>query len=284
MHWSVIGHMTQKASLERMLAQGTLPHALLLAGPDGVGKRAMAEDILTTLVPAEARMLDTLRLSPMTDEDGGIAEVSVEQVREMRRWASFTPTTGRKVVVMDEAERMNAECANTLLKLLEEPPAYAHFLLVTGNPASVMPTIASRCQRIDFKPLSESEMGEVLAGRKLNGDDRALLAMLAGGRPGVVLGMLERGELKVAAQAIADLQTALKEGDGARIALAGRIAERGNAAQVTGWWLSYVHARLPEKPHLAPLLHNLIDLHDAVSNSSFNARLALEHSLLTVKN
>jgi DNA polymerase III, delta subunit len=225
--------------------------------------------------------MDTMQVSPEPDGEGGVTEVSVERVREMRRWALFTPVAGRKVIVMDAVERLNAECANTLLKLLEEPPVYAHFLLITGNLASVMPTIASRCQRVDFKELSDDEMDVVLAGRNLGTDDRKLLAVLTGGRPGAALAMLEKGELDEAAQAIAGLQSALKEGDGARIALAGRIAERGNAVQVTGWWLSYVHSRLAEKPNLAPLLHALIDVHGAVANPSFNARLALEHALLT---
>lgn len=281
MQWSVTGHEAQKAVLERTLAAGAVPHALLFAGPDGVGKRTMAEDLLAALVPPQARLLDTMRLSPEPDDEGGLADVTVAQVRAMRGWAALTPTGKHKVVLMDAVERLNDECANTLLKLLEEPPDYAHFLLVTSAPAAVLPTVASRCQRLDFAPLSDAELTAALAGRKLSEDDRKLLAVLAGGRPGAALTLLARGELRHAARAIADLQEALSGGDAARIALAGRVAEAGNAAQVTGWWLAYAHARLAEKPQLTRLMHALLDTHAAVSDSSFNAKLALEHGLLT---
>jgi DNA polymerase-3 subunit delta' len=281
MNWSVTGHDEQKAYLERLIAVSRLPHALLFTGPDGVGKRSMAEDLLGELVPPSLAVFDAMRLSPIPDEDGAVTDVSVESVRAMRSWMAMRPAGSRKVVLMDSVERLNAESANTLLKVLEEPPAYAHFLLMTGNPAGVLPTVSSRCQRLDFRPLSDAEMKLVLGKRKLDDDDRALLAVLAGGRPAAALAMLDGGELATAAKEIAALQDALKGGDSERIALAKRITDSERAAQVCGWWIAYTRSRLADKPHLAPLVHGLLELQPLVSQSQFNTKLALEHFLLS---
>jgi len=282
MHWSVVGHDEQKRYLERLLDEGRLPHALLLAGPEGVGKRMVAEDILAALVPP-GYPLDVMRLAPTRDEETGkLSNIPVDDVRALLRWLPLRPSGVHKAVLLDGAERLGHDAANTLLKALEEPPAYVRFLLVTSAPADVLPTISSRCERVDFRPLDADHMRGILKGLKLDDDDRALLATVAAGRPGAALRLAEAGQLPAVARHIAALEKSLKAGVAERLVYAREVADDDHADDIVAWWLAYVHGQLPRRPELAVVGHGLIDLYRTVADPVYNRKLAVEHFLLSV--
>lgn len=287
MSWSCIGHTEQKNQLERLIAGGRVPHAILFAGPEGVGKCMIARDLAMQLI-GDAMPLDGnpdfMMVAPGINEDTGKPmDISVEVVREqMRPWAYTKPLYGaRKVAIIDDAERLGGEAANTLLKVLEEPPTYLVFLLISSQPQAVLQTITSRCQLLRFGVLSGDEMSLVLANGKQKTSNHKLLHILSAGRPGAALRLLEGSRLKDATQSLKNLANALSGSVTHRIGLAKTVADADDPAEIAGWWLSYVHARLPEKPSLAPVAHGLLHLCTVLGESRYNRRLALEEFLLT---
>jgi DNA polymerase-3 subunit delta' len=152
--------------MRKQLHNHKLPHALLLAGPQGMGKRVFAQAFATyllcdnrqqtacgvcrnCLLSAAQTHPDLLELSPLAE--GKI--IKVEQIRELVAELTQTALTGNyQVIIIDPAEAMNTAGANALLKNLEEPPGLVVFLLISHQPAAIPATILSRCQRVNFTP------------------------------------------------------------------------------------------------------------------------------------
>jgi DNA polymerase-3 subunit delta' len=215
----LIGNQRAKEILRRMLAQQRVPGALLFAGDDSVGKRLFALELAKALnclqprgVEACDRCSACLRIPkfappPAPDDkergkhiawsehqDVGLLRlersfITVDQAREVERESNYRPREGRaRVFIIDPAERMNDNAANALLKTLEEFAPTSHLVLVTTRPASVLPTIRSRCQTIRFAPLTATEIEEHLKRNKLRaGEDARLVSRLARGRLGEAL-------------------------------------------------------------------------------------------------
>ena len=112
-------------------------------------------------------------------------------MRQLEREANFRPNEGKaRVLLINQADRMNDEAANALLKTLEEPPPTSYLILLTSRLMMLLPTIRSRCQIIRFAPLANREIENFLLGReKMTTDDARLRAQLAQGSLGVALAM-----------------------------------------------------------------------------------------------
>jgi DNA polymerase-3 subunit delta' len=185
--FDLVGHADAEAELLATWHANRLPHAILLGGPQGIGKatlayrltrfvlsggRAGAKDL--SLAPdhpisrqvASLSHPDLLVLRRVKDEDKK-AISQVIRVEDTRRITSFFGSTsaygGWRVCIVDAVEEMNAASANAILKLLEEPPARSLFILVSHTPGRLLPTIRSRCRRLDMKPLSPGEVAQALA-------------------------------------------------------------------------------------------------------------------------
>lgn len=172
---SVVGHAGPIARLKALTSRGRVAGAYLFAGPSGLGKRAVARAFFEEL-GAQVQFLERI-------EDK--REISIDQVRELLRSLSFRPgTRAPRGVVIDEAERLNLEGQNSLLKTLEEPPERTTFVLVSASPALLLPTIVSRCHTVIFTSLSDEEMKKFLAPMKLDEATAEWTAALAEGSPG----------------------------------------------------------------------------------------------------
>ena len=166
-------------------------HAYLFRGPRGSGKRAAARAFSAEILaigaddPEDARRRAQLDPSPHPDlvwlRPRGTQHM-VEDVRErVIRAAAYRPFEGgRRVFVIEAGEQMRDESQNALLKTLEEPPPFAHLLILSSEPEALAETIVSRCQPVEFEPLPLSAAEEALAA-DAPADEAAAAARLAGG-------------------------------------------------------------------------------------------------------
>ena len=231
----IVGQDRAVASFTEAMRSGKLHHAWLLAGPRGVGKahfaRAAALRILAQAAgpPIDAAGLDTpadhpiahlmaagshpdFRLLKRELNDKGDKlrrNISVEQVRKLNSLFGSTPFLSPwRAVIIDAADDLEAEGANALLKMLEEPPANCLFLLVAHAPGRLLPTIRSRCRRLDFVPLDDEAMTSVLR-RELPDADIARLLPLAEGSVGRALSYAALDMAPVEAE----LRAMMRDGD-----------------------------------------------------------------------
>jgi DNA polymerase-3 subunit delta' len=131
--------------------------------------------------------IQTVTIEP-TAEGAARKAIAVEQVRDVEATVALSPYEGRtRVVIFDPAEGMSDGAQNAFLKTLEEPPPHAVFVLVTTDAEGLLETVRSRCRRIEFGLVAASEIEAGLLGRGVEPEQAAVLARLAGGRPGWAL-------------------------------------------------------------------------------------------------
>jgi DNA polymerase-3 subunit delta' len=201
----LIGHQRPIKLLQAMLEGGRLPHALLISGPTGVGKRTLAMKLAQAVnctgnVTDDAcgtcrdcgkiergQHPDVVELMP----EGKARKIKVEAVRELRSRIAFKAYEGRyKVFIIREADRMGEEASNALLKTLEEPPPESLLVLTTPEESDLLPTIVSRCLRLPLAPLPRSTVESFVAERMdVSGPVAHLMASMSGGCLGRVLEM-----------------------------------------------------------------------------------------------
>ena len=243
-----------RASIER----GRLPHALIFAGPEGVGKKTLAlilARLLNCLSPANGEPCGRCRSCRKIDAgvhpdvivvqpDG--AFIKIEQVRAIRAEAAYQPFEGRfRVVVLDGADRMRPEGANCLLKTLEEPPSRTVLILVTAQPYLLLPTISSRSQLLQFGPIPEDRIAEHLVrAAGLRPEEARLAAALADGSLGAALAFDIGAYREARAQALRFVSLLLGRGSFAEVSrlAAGLPKEREQFLS----WLSLVESLLQD--------------------------------------
>ena len=218
---NLIGQDGAERTLIDAARSGRLAHAWLIAGPKGVGKATLAFRFARWLLAGAPVSLDgSMALDPAdrafrlaaagshpdlvtverTAGEGGRVrgEIVVDDVRAAGAFLRLTPAmAGWRVVVVDAADDMNPNAANALLKVLEEPPARAVLLLVAHAPARLLPTLRSRCRRLDLRPLSEAGVLAVLREIVADPEETRALASLADGSPGRALAFAEAGGLEL---------------------------------------------------------------------------------------
>src|SRR6478736_7289315 len=163
----LIGQETARTALLRAIERGHLAHAYLFDGPSGVGKRGAAHGLAMALNCATApgsgcgacevcrRIEAGLHPDVVTfGPSGPGGQIVIDDARTIQALARSRPhEAAARVIVIDDADAMNPNAANCLLKTLEEPLARNHLVLCTSAPDRLLPTIRSRTQRIRFRPL-----------------------------------------------------------------------------------------------------------------------------------
>jgi DNA polymerase-3 subunit delta' len=198
----LIGNEQNKEILQRLLQRGRMGVALIFAGPEGVGKLQFALTAAKAAncqrAPANGFAIDSCdectvcrRIAANTYGDVTIIEpegqyIKIAQTRGLVEEAYYRPREGRhRFFIIDEADRLREEAANSLLKTLEEPPSTSTIILITSRPGALLTTIRSRAQRLNFTPISIAEMEKYLAANYPRpAPETALLARITEGRIG----------------------------------------------------------------------------------------------------
>jgi DNA polymerase-3 subunit delta' len=184
-------HAHARALLTSALETGDASHAYLFHGPRGVGKADAARAFAAALLAEGARDADSSFGRALRGSHPDLTWVTPSGAHEMLladiaepvvRGATRTPMEGAKrVFVIDRAETMSDAVANSMLKTLEEPAAYVHFILMTSQPERLLPTIASRCQSVRFDAVPVSVIAETLTTEGIAAERAASCAALSGG-------------------------------------------------------------------------------------------------------
>ena len=289
--WQTIGHEKAVNTLQRSLQEGRLFHAYLLSGPPHVGKMTLAMDIARVancLAPSAntevsgvepcgecnqcTRIADGLHadvrvLGLETQEDGdgrSRVAISIDQVREIHREASLKPYEGMyRVFIFDGAERLSEEAANSLLKILEEPPEQVVLILLSSDPGELLPTVVSRCQKLELRPLPLSQVAHELETRYGADPERANeVARLSGGKIGWALQALNQPDLlEHRAERLAAFEEAVGGGLQHRFSYGASVASmfvqnRQSARQEIALWLEWWRDVLVIKEGVPELVTN----------------------------
>ncbi|MCA1564793.1 MAG: DNA polymerase III subunit delta' [Acidobacteria bacterium] len=216
----LVGNQRAKDTLRRMLVGRRVPGALLFAGEDAIGKKLFALELAKArncLAPAGVEACDKcsscVRITHFADapadrsddakhiiwsehRDVGLVRaekniIKVDQARELERETNFRPHEGRaRIFIIEEADRLNPQASNALLKALEEIAPTSHLILLTARPANLLTTIRSRCQTIRFAPLTAEEIENYLVRNKRRaGEEARLAAHISRGRLGLALSL-----------------------------------------------------------------------------------------------
>ncbi|HKF57889.1 MAG TPA: DNA polymerase III subunit delta' [Blastocatellia bacterium] len=242
----IVGNDRMKPLLRRAVREGRVGQSLIFAGPDGIGKRRFAAALAQALncerpIDGDAcgKCGQCFKVAHGEHPDVVIYHknpdgqfIKIDQMREMSAEAQFKPFEGnRRVLIVDEAHRLNIPAANSILKALEEPPETSLIVLVTSRPYALLDTVRSRCQILSFAPVSLAELESYLManyGRPV--EQNKLIARLASGSIGRALGIDVHEYLAEREHMIKLVEAALIHRDGVELLAAaehlGRKLER----------------------------------------------------------
>lgn len=254
-----VGHPAAQAHVELSIDSQRPTHALLLVGPERVGKTTLALDLAAGLLclasePAErpcggcaacrkvahGNHPDLHRLAP----EGAGQQIKVSQVQTLASDLALLPLEGRfRIAILENAQRLNIDAQNALLKTLEEPPPAVVIVLATDDASALLPTVVSRCTRVRLGPVSSEIIGRWLATQGVVDAARGVtLGRIASGRPGVAHALAANPDATIVyarlTRALLDLvaaprrarlagQTGLLEDGAALAAATGQASEAG---------------------------------------------------------
>lgn len=242
--WKTFGHNQVKKVLSKQRAAGSLPHAYLFLGPEGVGKKTLAQEFARKILAS-----DRLEAHPdFFQLDNGGEEIIMEEALRFISQASTKPLSAKfKIGLLDNAHLLNVNSANLLLKTLEEPGESSLLILIAS--AGVLPTIASRCQIFHFAHFKKKQISEFAleAGLKTSPE----MLRLSFGRPGKLF------QLNHSKDFFSKQEEALKEWERirtgnlvVRLSQVPRFAdmEEAGLADLLNCWLNLQSDELAENP------------------------------------
>lgn len=188
----VLGHEHQISMLQLAVENNHLPQANLFIGPSGVGKKLIAMGLAQSLLCQSHRLAcgicaSCLRVEKKQHESLKIIQpeknlIKIEQAREILDFLSLRALTQNRVVIIDHAESLNSQAANSLLKIIEEPSPGTYFFMIAPSASHVLPTVRSRTQIVSFQSLTENQIRQQfqkVGAHELNGKtDWAIKASL----------------------------------------------------------------------------------------------------------
>ncbi len=243
---SLLGQQELKQMILHKIAEKSLSHALLFTGPPGIGKKswgyALARAILClkSSVNGACMVCDScLTFSTGNNPDFYLLSpegknIKIDQFRKIRDM--FYLKSDRKVCVIDQAEKMTPETSSSLLKIIEDPPEGLFFILLAEKDSMLFPTILSRCQMYNIKPLDQGNLKRIINRLEVPAERKKLALNLSRGNPGYALAIIKDTEI---GQKISEVQE-----------LVNKIATNKNSA----YFVITLSADLSERDDLLSIL------------------------------
>lgn len=265
-------------------------HAVLLTGPDGIGKTAIAEALITTLLQLESGKLNSYPQYTIVTPVNGT--VSIEAVRELQKFLQLKTigtNTLRRAVLVEHAQGMTTEAQNAFLKLLEEPPADTLVVLTADTPRALLPTIMSRVQAITVHVPSTSQLQPLLQASGKDEATRKQAVFLSGGMPGLLTALITGDEAHPLLQSVTEAKAILQKTPFERLAMVDTLSKQKDTAKLVvealGRIAEAMLAQAATKGEAARIKqwHRIrtaaLETHEALDRSA-NAKLALSSLFL----
>lgn len=296
--WDIVGHRQAITLLENSLLQDTLAHAYLFTGPRHVGKRTLAIN-LAQAVNCETDTRPCGQCTPCRRIAAGKhadiheidllspdkKEIGIDQVRDIQTAAYLPPYEGKhRVFIVEKTELLSLEAANCILKTLEEPLPHVLLILLCSREKVLLPTILSRCQRLELRPLPTALLRDTLIHKYGMERDRAELhARLSGGCPGwAIRAMADATLMEERDERLTTLDGVISSGVPERLKYAAELAsrfskERDTVIEILSSWVHWWRDILMAKSGNDHLLMN-IDRRELVCHhaSTLNMRQILD--------
>ena len=261
--WKTIGQHEAIALVKNSLDTGSLAHAYLLVGAPHVGKMTLALDLAKALncegneppcgqCPSCRRIAEnkhadiriiTLNSTREPGDSKSRVEIGIDDIRDLQRNASLPPFEDKyKVFIIDGAEYLSTEAANCMLKTIEEPPPQVIILLLASQESNLLPTVVSRCQRIELKLLSNEKIETVLTeSYGIEPGKAEVLARLSQGCLGWALtASTDDSYVTLREQRLAEMMSLLPADWADRFNYAAKLAaERKSAEDIIKLWLGW---------------------------------------------
>lgn len=300
---SIIGHHDQLSYLEKVIESDNTPHFFIFSGPDYIGKKLIAKAFFWRLMSGEKNWQGIFKED---DRDAALIrnnshpdfffvereeekkDISIEQTRKLKNFVGLRPFGLKgKLVLVDEAQRLNKEAFNSLLKTLEEPSEDTVIILITSQTSKIPKTLISRSVVVKFWPVPDKVIKKSLGEKTIDKENWPWIA----GRPGLALGLLKKDKESPAFVIKEQFFSSLKvfKGDSLeeRMLLAGEVADNPLLSEIIATWvLALRHVIMSEDkkefPSFAGSLKKLKTLRQVILNTNANKRLQLEAALASL--
>ncbi len=202
---SVIGQEEAVEILQDEIKKDRISHAYLFSAKKGSGKSKLAFEFAKASFCEESKVdscgscINCRKMDHQNHPDfkiisvlEGKTAISIDQIRELKKEIAYKPyDSDHKIYIIESAEKMTKEAANSLLKTLEEPPSFATIILLVEDSGRLLPTIISRCQQIKLRNVSKNRIKELLLAEGLEAERAEIISSTAAGSPGRALEIIE---------------------------------------------------------------------------------------------
>jgi len=289
----IIGHQKIISFLNKSLKKGNLHHAYLMAGPEHVGKFTVALDFAEKILGNISETNpDLIIVKPEVEEkDGKIRKkaIDVERMRELQRRLSMTPNGKHKIAIIDDAQFLNIQAQNAILKTLEEPPKNVIIILVAQNQEKLLPTVVSRCVVKKFTPVSIDDITKMIPAADKDRDEIIFWSL---GRPGLAMAYINnKEELDIARANLEDFKKVISSNVSERFSMA-EVWSKDTVALIKklSLWMVLIRHSITQKEKylsLSPqksliILDKLGESLEVLKNTNSSARLTLENIMLEI--